>query len=101
VVSMSPSDDILAPTNALTRSLCVQALAALQAVPESDPLSYFQISGIHETSSAPYLYLTLAGIHGRPYTSWNNVPQAPNSPDWGYCTHCEFRFTQVNPRITR
>jgi tyrosinase len=56
-----------------SRSLYVQGLAAMQGVPESELLSYYQI----------------AGIHGRPYYSWDDVPQTPGAPLTGYCPHSE------------
>jgi tyrosinase len=45
----------------------------MQGVPESELLSYYQI----------------AGIHGRPYYSWDDVPQTPGAPLTGYCPHSE------------
>ncbi|KAB5542858.1 hypothetical protein GE09DRAFT_1289513 [Coniochaeta sp. 2T2.1] len=44
---------------------------AFQDVDETDPLSYFQISG----------------IHGYPVQSWNGVEQVPGGVDLGYCPH--------------
>lgn len=57
-------------------NLYIQALAAFQADDQSDLLSYYQI----------------AGIHGRPYTSWDNVNGV--NGDWatGYCTHDSILF---------
>ncbi|QSZ30034.1 hypothetical protein DSL72_004552 [Monilinia vaccinii-corymbosi] len=60
----------------LSRSLYIQALTAIQKVKEDDPLSWFQI----------------AGIHGRPYYSWGHVEQSPNAPLIGYCTHANVLF---------
>jgi tyrosinase len=60
----------------ICRSLYIQALAAFQQVPETDPLSYFQI----------------AGIHGRPYIPWDGVPWNPAAPNIGYCTHDDVLF---------
>ncbi|KAJ8068065.1 hypothetical protein OCU04_003639 [Sclerotinia nivalis] len=59
-----------------TWSLYIQALIALQKVPEDDPLSWFQI----------------AGIHGRPYYSWGDVNWNPAAPQIGYCTHDDVLF---------
>ncbi|OAA51702.1 tyrosinase 2 [Metarhizium rileyi] len=51
--------------------LYVQALSSFQARNASDPLGYFQISG----------------IHGLPYTEWNHGG-AENNDGWGgYCPH--------------
>ncbi|KAI1006701.1 hypothetical protein K3495_g1516 [Podosphaera aphanis] len=52
-------------------SLYIQALANLQNKPDDDNFSYFRLSG----------------IHGRPYTQWNDSPKTPGSHDTGYCTH--------------
>ncbi|KAM3066915.1 hypothetical protein ACMFMF_009966 [Clarireedia jacksonii] len=52
-------------------SLYIQALAAMQAVDESNGLSYFQI----------------AGIHGRPFIPWDGVNTVAGAPSTGYCTH--------------
>ncbi|KAK0628971.1 hypothetical protein B0T17DRAFT_488166 [Bombardia bombarda] len=52
--------------------LYILALSSLQAVNETDELSYFRI----------------AGIHGLPYSAWNGVEQVPGAPDGtGYCPH--------------
>lgn len=32
-------------------------------------------------------YYQIAGIHGRPYTPWDNVPAAPGIQAPGYCNH--------------
>ncbi|KAK6613990.1 tyrosinase 2 [Botrytis cinerea] len=62
----------------VTRSLYIQALLAMQAANEyTDGLSYFQ----------------LAGIHGRPYVSWDGVNQTIGAPVTGYCTHDSVLFT--------
>ncbi|RDL42060.1 uncharacterized protein BP5553_02039 [Venustampulla echinocandica] len=57
-------------------SLYVQALASMQKANESSQLSYFQV----------------AGIHGRPYITWNNVNEVPGSSWRGYCTHSSVLF---------
>ncbi|PQE14942.1 hypothetical protein CJF32_00002481 [Rutstroemia sp. NJR-2017a WRK4] len=57
-------------------SLYIQAMTAFQKVPETDPLSYFQI----------------AGIHGRPYIPWDSVPHNRLAPNIGYCTHSDVLF---------
>ena len=46
-------------------------LARFQATNQSDQTSYYQI----------------AGIHGRPYIPWDNVPAAAGVDSPGYCTH--------------
>ena len=43
----------------------------MQRVAETDPLSYYQI----------------AGIHGLPYIRWGEAPRDDQGPDYGYCTH--------------
>ncbi|CZR61532.1 uncharacterized protein PAC_11429 [Phialocephala subalpina] len=49
-------------------SLYIQALLAMQQTPENDLLSWFQI----------------AGIHGRPYISWDNIEWNPSAPEEDY-----------------
>lgn len=56
--------------------LYIQALAAFQAVPESDQRSYFQI----------------LGIHGLPFVSWNGVGNVAGGSG-GYCPHNEVLFS--------
>jgi tyrosinase len=50
------------------------ALRRMQSLPKTDTLSWYQI----------------AGIHGRPYTAWDNVTGNGNSA--GYCTHSSILF---------
>ncbi|TVY55332.1 Polyphenol oxidase 1 [Lachnellula cervina] len=62
-------------------SLYIQALTAMQNADDNDPLSYFQV----------------AGIHGRPYRPWNNFNQVQGagpgtSAFGGYCTHNSVLF---------
>ncbi|KAH6678140.1 hypothetical protein B0J14DRAFT_582032 [Halenospora varia] len=57
-------------------SLYLQAMSAMQNANENSQLSYFQI----------------AGIHGQPYVSWNNVGTTPVSGWGGYCTHTSVLF---------
>lgn len=57
-------------------NLYVQALSAFQADGQADLLSYYEI----------------AGIHGRPYTSWDNVNGANGDYSTGYCTHDSILF---------
>ncbi|KAE9377099.1 Di-copper centre-containing protein [Stipitochalara longipes BDJ] len=59
-----------------TWSLYIQALSTMQSMDENDQLSYFQI----------------AGIHGRPYITWNNASEVPGSGWGGYCTHGSILF---------
>jgi len=51
-------------------NLYLMALNRLQSMDQSNMMSYYQISG----------------IHGRPYTQWDNVPFAAGVSG-GYCTH--------------
>ncbi|KAG9229730.1 common central domain of tyrosinase-domain-containing protein [Amylocarpus encephaloides] len=62
--------------DAPTWSLYIQALNAVQDTPEDELLSYFQ----------------LAGIHGRPYYSWDAYEWNPDAPLIGYCTHGNVLF---------
>ncbi|KAK7991803.1 hypothetical protein PG988_000597 [Apiospora saccharicola] len=58
--------------------LFILGLSELQNKSESDPLSYFQISG----------------IHGRPFISWNGVENVTGSePMKGFCPHGQVQFT--------
>ncbi|KEQ72123.1 Di-copper centre-containing protein [Aureobasidium namibiae CBS 147.97] len=50
-------------------------LRSFMQVSQSDPLSYYQI----------------AGIHGRPYVPWDNIGTAPGYGG-GYCTHTSNMF---------
>lgn len=51
--------------------LFILALRQLQSTNQTDPLSYFQI----------------AGIHGYPEVPWDGVVGTPDPPWVGYCTH--------------
>src|ERR1700760_964394 len=59
-------------------NLFLLGMDALQKVDEKNPLSYYQI----------------AGIHGMPYKSWDNVNGISDFPDGrgGYCTHSSVLF---------
>ncbi|GAB1315478.1 hypothetical protein MFIFM68171_05688 [Madurella fahalii] len=57
--------------------LFIQALSAIQAAPEDDWLSWYQI----------------AGIHGLPFKPYNGVGQVPGGNDKaGYCPHGQITF---------
>jgi hypothetical protein len=73
----------------LSRSLYIQALTIMQNTPESDLLSYYQISGKNLPPRWISLIKETTGIHGRPYTSWDNVGPGHDAPLTGYCTHGE------------
>lgn len=47
------------------------SLYMMQRVSETEPLSYYQI----------------AGIHGLPHIPWGEAPRDDHDPDYGYCTH--------------
>ncbi|RVD89014.1 uncharacterized protein DFL_000038 [Arthrobotrys flagrans] len=57
--------------------LLLLALRRMQNMPTTDPMSYYQI----------------AGIHGRPYMPWAgvNAPRGANT-NTGYCTHADVIF---------
>ncbi|KAK8045287.1 hypothetical protein PG993_005311 [Apiospora rasikravindrae] len=57
--------------------LYILGLSEMQNTSESDPLSYFQI----------------AGIHGRPYIPWNGVENITAAPATGFCPHGNTPFT--------
>ncbi|KAF2396866.1 Di-copper centre-containing protein [Trichodelitschia bisporula] len=58
-------------------NLFILGLAAFQKLPASDPMSYYQLSG----------------IHGRPFRSWNDVKGLDDFGDFGgYCTHSSVVF---------
>ncbi|KAF2402444.1 Di-copper centre-containing protein [Trichodelitschia bisporula] len=52
------------------------AMARMQAMSQDNPLSWFQISG----------------IHGRPMTAWDGVNGVSNPQGQGYCTHASNLF---------
>lgn len=56
--------------------LYVLALNRLQDVDQSQKLSYYQV----------------AGIHGRPFISWDDVSPAPGQQNSGYATHSSTLF---------
>ena len=58
---------------------------------ETDPLSYYQISGNYSLSLDILLldYLTVLGIHGIPFQSWD---EAFGDNNLGYCTHNSILF---------
>lgn len=51
-------------------------LAKMQAMNASDPMSYYQI----------------AGIHGQPFVAWDDVGACPDCSPAGYCTHSSNLF---------
>ncbi|KAG9244100.1 hypothetical protein BJ878DRAFT_86007 [Calycina marina] len=57
-------------------SIYIQALITMQTEFQSNPLSWFQI----------------AGIHGRPYMPYDDVPIAPGGWLYGYCMHSSALF---------
>ncbi|KAK7942819.1 Tyrosinase, partial [Apiospora aurea] len=59
------------------RDLHILGLSEMQNASESDPLSYFQI----------------AGIHGRPFIPWNGVENITAAPFNGFCPHGNTPFT--------
>ncbi|PFH55678.1 hypothetical protein XA68_17829 [Ophiocordyceps unilateralis] len=56
--------------------LFILALSMLQTADQNDPLSWYQI----------------AGIHGVPFQPWNGVQAAPGAAESGYCTHSSVLF---------
>jgi len=48
----------------------------MQQVAETDPMSYYQI----------------AGIHGLPHIPWGEPASADQDPQTGYCTHASVLF---------
>ncbi|KAI9673898.1 MAG: hypothetical protein M1817_002104 [Caeruleum heppii] len=57
-------------------NLFMLSLSRLQSIDPAQALSYYQ----------------LAGIHGRPFKSWDNVPSKRNPQVGGYCTHASILF---------
>lgn len=55
-------------------NIYILGLQRMQALPKTDKLSWYQISG----------------IHGRPYKAWDNV--VGNGNQSGYCTHSSILF---------
>ena len=64
----------LQSTNPDMFNIYILGLQRMQSLPKTDRLSWFQI----------------AGIHGRPYTAWDNVRGNGNAS--GYCTHSSILF---------
>ncbi|POR34505.1 Tyrosinase [Tolypocladium paradoxum] len=56
--------------------LFILALSMFQSADQNDPLSWYQI----------------AGIHGVPFVPWNNVAPSPGASLSGYCTHSSVLF---------
>ncbi|KFA64002.1 hypothetical protein S40285_05491 [Stachybotrys chlorohalonatus IBT 40285] len=57
-------------------NLFILAMNFLQALDQDDPLSWYQI----------------AGIHGVPFQPWNGVKAVPGASESGYCTHSSVLF---------
>jgi tyrosinase len=83
-------------------NLFLLALIELQLKDSDDPWSWFQIAGkianylvdeeTQESNHRPFL-----GIHGRPFTNWDNVGPKPIIGDTasekaGYCSHSSVTF---------
>ncbi|KAJ6261170.1 Tyrosinase [Drechslerella dactyloides] len=59
-------------------NMLLLALEKIQQTPDSNPFGWYQI----------------AGIHGRPYVTWQMGPtEVPYDPSRGYCTHGSILFT--------
>ncbi|KAL6872035.1 hypothetical protein J3F83DRAFT_631895 [Trichoderma novae-zelandiae] len=56
--------------------LYILALSMFQSVSQDDPLSYYQV----------------AGIHGVPFVTWNGVGPAAGASQSGYCPHSSVLF---------
>ena len=66
--------------NSLSRdemNVLLLAMQRFQLAPSSNPLSYYQV----------------AGIHGQPYMSWADVQARPGGQNSGYCTHVSPLFS--------
>ncbi|KAK6330065.1 hypothetical protein TWF718_003493 [Orbilia javanica] len=78
--TVAPRKEIRQIINNADRSefhLLLLALRKMQTMRSSDPLSYYQI----------------AGIHGRPYLPWAGVASVRGgNPNSGYCTHADVLF---------
>jgi tyrosinase len=80
--------------NADQFNIFLLGMQKMQAVDQSDFLSYFQLAGI---LYCPLCFDTrlanpILGIHGRPMVSWNGVQGNDSSPNPGYCTHVSNLF---------
>ncbi|KAK2600137.1 hypothetical protein QQS21_005152 [Conoideocrella luteorostrata] len=62
--------------NSYKWDLFILAMSMFQYANQSDPLSWYQI----------------AGIHGVPFTTWNGVEPLPGTSQSGYCTHGSVLF---------
>lgn len=65
--------------------LYIQAMNQMQAMNQSDPLSYFQIAG-ENIWILSWKAADLAGIHGYPQVPWDGV-QGSNLASPGFCMH--------------
>ncbi|KHN95235.1 tyrosinase precursor [Metarhizium album ARSEF 1941] len=63
-------------SNGYMWDLFILALSAMQAVDQNDPLSWYQV----------------AGIHGLPFVPWNGVQPVRGAEQSGYCTHTSILF---------
>ena len=69
--------------------LFILALRDFQSLDQSDPLSYFQIAGLSDTSLRPMSSSPLLGIHGYPHIPWDGVG---GTGPYGFCVHAATPF---------
>lgn len=81
--------------------LFILALSMLQSVNQSDPLSWYQIAGMFSGCELSLILssqwargsnITMIGIHGLPFRTWNRVEPVTGGASSGYCTHSSVLF---------
>jgi tyrosinase len=76
----------------VTWTLYLLGLDMLQFTNQTEMLSWYQITGLHFPSARIYLLANSLGIHGRPFTPFDNVQPVPGNGNNGYCTHVSILF---------
>lgn len=74
-------------------TLYLLGLSMMQFANQSDPISWYQITGMGSPRLLPTrLLLTSPGIHGVPFQTWGGVKPKSGSEMTGYCTHISVLF---------
>lgn len=75
-------------------NLYILALSMMQFTDQSEPTSWYGITGLryHLAFCASILTAAYPGIHGMPHQTWGGVAPTPGNKDTGYCTHSSVLF---------
>jgi tyrosinase len=73
-------------------TLYILGLDMLQYTNQTEMLSWYQITGLPSNASYFHLLTRPPGIHGRPFTAFDNVQPVPGNGNNGYCTHVSILF---------